>query len=171
MRLARVPALAFLVFVAGALGVACSNGTEPSGGGGGGGGGTTVDVSGTWNYTLDVTVANGVCAGEEFEDDPPPTGTGPEMGSATVVQSGTTVTATSFWGSDDGMTHDLTGTISGSTVTVTGTYPEDGGMTTRTLILTANTAVTMMTGVEEWTWTDGVDTCADGEATVTATKQ
>jgi hypothetical protein len=129
----------------------------------------TVDVSGSWNYRIDVTVANGVCAGEEDAD--------PSTDLVTIVAidpngDGTyDVTASGFLGDP---TAEITGTVTGVTqvgdqLTLTGSYPEDGGVTTTTHRLTIKSE-TRLEGTEDWSWTNGTESCPNGKADVVVTK-
>ncbi|HEX5817365.1 MAG TPA: hypothetical protein VFY20_00705 [Gemmatimonadales bacterium] len=124
-----------------------------------------IDLNGAWTFTVDVTVANGVCAGEE-NDDPVPFAV--DMVVVDPNGDGTyDVSVTGDFG-------DAGGTISGTVVGVpevgdqivlSGNIAEDGGTTTSTYTLTI-VSDTRLTGFEEWSWTGVGGTCPDGEATV-----
>jgi len=161
----RLKAVYTSVLLCLAVAASTSCGDNPAAPGNGGNGGA-LDVSGLWDYVLNVTVANGDCIGEEFEDND-----NPESDSALFIQVGSNVSALAFWGSDDGLLHELVGTRTGDVITIIGSYPEEGGTTTRRLILTVNSDGTSMAGFEEWDWSDGVEDCPDGEAIVTASRQ
>lgn len=129
----------------------------------------TVDLNGSWNYTVDVTVANGVCEGEENS----PASTYLVTIAAIDPNGDGTwdVTATGFL---DDPAATITGTVTsvtqvGDQITLSGSYPEDGGTTTTTHRLTIQSA-TRMTGTEDWSWTGGGGTCPDGKANITVVK-
>jgi len=121
----------------------------------------TIDLSGQWEFTMTVTNATGVCE--------------PETGQVathvlTAEQSGSSPTygfaLSGFHGDPDNR---LEGSLDfGVTnVEVGGSYPEDGGTTTSAhylLVYDENTLI----GREEWSWTDGVDSCPHGRADVLA---
>ena len=101
---------------------------------------------------------------------------GPEIGwlgvPVTITQTGTSVTASSQWGSDDVGPHVFNGTVSGNTLTINVTgYPEDGGITTATHTVVLQTDGTMF-GTENWEWTNPAipppNTCTGGTGTITA---
>ncbi len=123
------------------------------------------DLNGTWNYTIDVTAADGVCAGQE--NNPPST----DAITVTETQSGdpyvTNVTMSGFLGDPSKV---LTGTRTGSIITVSGSYPEDGGTTTTTHNLYA-TAESALVGEEIWSWSGPGGDCPNGRAYVTAIRQ
>ena len=103
---------------------------------------------GQWTVTENV---NGTACGE---------GNTVETYSASVVQSGTTMTVTAA-----GITR--SGSINGTTLTFTATYDEDGGTVTSsgTIVFNGNTA----SGSSNWTYTDNSLSCK-GSSTISATK-
>ena len=123
------------------------------------------DLNGTWNYTIDVTAADGVCAGDE--NDPPST----DAITVTETQSGdpyvTNVTMSGFLGDPSNV---LTGTRTGSIITVSGSFPEDGGTTTTTHNLYATGENTII-GEETWSWSGPGGDCPNGRANVSASRQ
>jgi hypothetical protein len=122
-------------------------------------------LNGNWSFTIDVTAADGVCAGEE--NSPPATDTI----TVTEAQSGdpyvTNVTMSGFLGNPSNV---LTGTRTGSIITVSGSYPEDGGTTTTTHNLYA-TGESALVGEEIWSWSGPGGDCPNGRADVTAVRQ
>jgi hypothetical protein len=109
---------------------------------------------GFWNLSIDVTVATGVCAGEE---DAPI-----EVTEALITEQGGVVTATGIWSSESGSVS-LTGVVAGSTITFGGSYAEDGGTTTTLYTLNPSS----MSGSEAWSWTGPGGSCPGSQSTVT----
>ena len=125
---------------------------EPDGTGG---------ITGQWTFLVDVTVATGVCAGEE---------TAPvDTSTVSVVQAGDSVSATGPWGSTSG-SETLRGIRSGNTVTFGGIYAEDGGTTTASHSLTITGDDEAMSGVENWSWNGPGGSCGGSQSNVTATR-
>lgn len=124
-----------------------------------------VGVSGAWSFTVDVTAADGVCAGEE--NAPPSTDT------ITITQTPTsdpnvfTIAMAGFLG-DPAIT--LNGTMTGANIVVAGSYPEDGGTTTSSHNLNV-TGPNTISGVETWSWIGPGGSCPNGLAEVTATRR
>jgi hypothetical protein len=130
-----------------------------------------VDLNGSWTFLVDVTVANGVCAGEEDATPEPfpvnfvvvdPNGDG----TYDVTVDG------DFGDTDAGGT--MSGTVTGvpevgDVIVLSGDVAEDGGITTSTYTLTVQSA-TRLTGTEEWSWTGTGGTCPDGQANVQVSK-
>jgi hypothetical protein len=141
------------------LGLACGSGDNPAD--------PNVDanVAGIWNWFI-VDVSSSC---------------GPELGwlgiPVTITQTGTSVTASSLWGSDVGGPYVFDGSVSGNTLTIDVTgYPEDGGTTTATHTVVLQTDGTMF-GTENWEWTNPAvlppdpNTCTGGVGTITALPQ
>jgi hypothetical protein len=130
-----------------------------------------VDLNGAWSFTVDVTQANGVCAGEENATPEPfavnmlvvdPNGDGTYD-----------VSVTGDFG-DTGGGGTISGTVNGvpevgDEIVLSGDIAEDGGTTTSTYTLTVASA-TRLTGVEDWSWTGPGGTCPDGRSTVVVAK-
>lgn len=114
------------------------------------------DFEGFWTLTVDVTEANGVCAGEELEP--------PSVRETLITQEGSTITATAMWTTESGSVS-LTGTRSDDQITFGGSYAEDGGTTTA--LYTLQIGEGTLDGVEAWSWTGPGGSCPDGRATVT----
>ncbi len=103
------------------------------------GGGDTLDVSGTWTVTENVSGC-----GETYTD----------SFTMTVTQDGTDLTVVTGDGT-------FSGSITGNTITWTGSYPEEGGTTTITsLSVTLDASGEGGTGTVEWSWSDGTETCS-----------
>lgn len=128
---------------------ACTSSSEPTEDG--------IPFEGFWRLTIDVTVATGICAGEE--DDPI------EVTDALITEEAGVVTATGIWSSESGSVS-LTGDRSGNTIRFGGSYAEDGGTTSTLYTLTV--AEGSLTGTEFWTW-NGPDgsSCPGSQSTVT----
>ena len=111
---------------------------------------------GFWNLSIDVTVATGVCAGEE---DAPI-----EVTEALITEQDGVVTATGIWSSESGSVS-LTGVVAGSTNTITfgGAYAEDGGTTTTLYTLNPSS----MSGSEAWSWNGPGGSCPGSQSIVT----
>ena len=118
-------------------------------------------LTGTWTFIIDVTVANGICAGEESAPH--------DTSQVSVVQVGDSVTATGPWGSTSG-SETLAGSRNGNVVILVGAYDEDGGTTVTTHTLNVTGADVGMNGTEDWEWFGPGGPCAGGRATVQATK-
>lgn len=126
----------------------------------GGGGGTTplpptVDLTGTWQVTEEITSAQGCDVVGEVS-----------TWTAEVVQSGNNITVTITAGDNVGAT--FTGIISGNTINWTGSYPTAGG-TTNVTGSNVTATDTTLSGTANWTWSDGYDSCS-GQTSVTGTK-
>jgi len=119
---------------------------------------SVLDVSGIWVLTVDVTVANGLCAGEENE--PPYTTT------ITIIQDGEFLSV-----EVEDSTETWQGALLGHAVGFEGTKEEDDGTTTAGFALIVNEDATRMEGVELWSWKGEFGDCPDGESTVTATRR
>lgn len=63
----------------------------------------------------------------------------------------------------------LSGVRTGSQVNLSGSYPEDGGTTSAEVSLTVSGDGYQLTGVSEWSWSDGDDVCS-GNTNVIATR-
>ncbi|MHC4093787.1 MAG: hypothetical protein ACYSVY_26530 [Planctomycetota bacterium] len=123
---------------------------------------TAMDLNGDWAFVVDVTEANGECAGNEAESAITTT--------ITVSQTGCTLTASGWL---DDASKSLSGRARGNTVTFSGNYVEDDGFTFPTYTLEV-ISPTGLEGMEDWYWDDrsrlGEVDCPDGVSTVTATK-
>ena len=81
----------------------------------------STDLTGTWQFEVDITVETGICAGN---NEPTWVATGQ------MVQNGNAVTATSDWNSLPGSgVHEFGGTLSGNQLVMDGSYPEGTGTT------------------------------------------
>jgi hypothetical protein len=123
------------------------------------------DIAGQWQWNLTVTVANGVCAGEEGVQ---PTYT------VQITQDGDVVTISGFLASSPSTSIcgniTLDNTIDKWVITFSGSYAEDGGTTTTNYRLVLNNTYDAMTGDEAWSWALGTLTCKDCKSTVVANK-
>ena len=155
--------IALLALCSTALLFACGdddNGNDPQ---------DPVELNGTWNFTVDVTVANGACEGEENNTVEP----------FPIEVTVTDANADGTWeivaaGFIDNPSSVIYGTFTGEPsigdeLVLGGTYPEDGGATTATYHLTLDSA-TRLTGTEDWSWTNGSSSCEGGESTVVVTR-
>ncbi|MEW8205772.1 MAG: hypothetical protein AB2746_06575, partial [Candidatus Thiodiazotropha taylori] len=126
----------------------------------GDGAGDLCELTGTWDFRTEVTVATGGCSGEVGISD---------NYTIDIDQNGQNITLSGFIGV---ATNVLQGSVDGSTLIYSGSYPEDGGTTTQErteLTIDWNPPISM-TGVEEWTWTDGKSICPSGnESEINAT--
>ena len=148
MRFRRIAAFPLLAALTLAL-PACGS-TEPGDSGDGS------DFEGLYRLIVDVTVANGVCAGEELEP--------LDTLSALITQDGTVVAATAEWTDESGAVT-LFGSRTGNQISFGGSYAEDGGTTTSQYTL--NIAPGSLNGTEGWSWTGAGGTCILGQSTVT----
>jgi hypothetical protein len=130
-----------------------------------------VDLNGTWEFTIDVTRANGVCEGEELDEPsvrPIVVTVAPAAGQPGKVL----VTMSGFLGDPANVASTVRDSVRlNSVVTVTGEWPEDGGETEATFAMQVR-ATDLMQGTEGWEWSrDGsaVD-CPDGLSDVRATR-
>jgi hypothetical protein len=122
--------------------------------------GADSNIADVWSVTVTVTVATGDCAGE--------TGPSPAV-PITITQTGSTLSAKGWLGLDSNVLTGSTGGDNGNVVTLSGTIPEEGGNTTITHIWTL-TSPNSMSGTEDWSWTDGVDSCPNSKSTVVCTR-
>jgi hypothetical protein len=129
----------------------------------------TVDLNGSWTFAVDVTVANGVCAGEENAP------VDPFAVSFLTVDpnaDGTyDVTVTGDFGDAGGS---IAGTVTGvpqtgDVIVLSGDIAEDGGTTRSTYTLTVKSA-TRLEGTEDWSWSGTGGTCTGGKSTVVVTR-
>lgn len=115
-------------------------------------------ITGTWSFALVVTVATGVCDGEEGDESTEP---------ITITQTGTAVTARGFLGVAN---NQLTGTFNSQNVLqLSGSYSEDGGITTTAYTLTRD-GPNQMTGTEAWNWVGAGGDCPGSASSVVATR-
>jgi hypothetical protein len=129
----------------------------------------TIDLNGAWTFTVDVTVANGVCAGEENAPVDPFA-----VNFLTIDPNGDgtyDVTVTGDFGDAGGS---ISGTVAGvpktgDVIVLTGDIAEDGGTTTSKYTLTVKSS-TRLEGSEDWSWSGAGGTCPDGKSTVVVTK-
>jgi hypothetical protein len=123
------------------------------------------NIAGTWLWNLEVTVANGACAGETRVQSPR---------NVQITQNGATVTMSGFLNSNPELT--ISGIVAFDQVSkwwivnISGEYDEDQGRTSATYILTLNNSYDVMTGEESWSWSGGGGTCPGGKSVVTANK-
>jgi hypothetical protein len=113
----------------------------------------TYDATGKWQYSESAGWTN--CPGEN--PDPSSSGLG------TITQTVNNV----VYVDEDGT---YTGTVNGATYTVSRSYPQDGGTVTEVYTITL-TSDTTGSGILEWTWTDGENSCNGGYNSVIITKQ
>ncbi len=133
--------------------------SSPAGPSGNTGQPTQTNIAGVWLFKVNVTAANGACAGES----------GLSTETITITQTGSAfpyAVAASGWIGQP--TSTISGSLTATGMVLSGSYPEDGGTTTTTHTLT-RTSLTTFTGTEAWSWTDGNGVCPNGAATVTAT--
>lgn len=120
------------------------------------------NISGTWDWHLTITVANGACAGEEGAESPR---------NIKITQNEKDVTMSGFLLSAPSTS--LSGEITFDSasdkwiVKFSGSYAEDGGTTTSNYTLVLNNSFDVMTGEENWDWNG---TCSGSKSTITATK-
>ena len=119
-----------------------------------------VDPAGVWIFGIVVTLANGICAGDEGESSAHP---------ITITKTGSAppyaVTASGFLGDPLNV---LTGTFDeNNRFVITGTYPEDGGTNSVRHDLVA-TSANRMEGVENWSWDGSSGTCTNSTSDVIA---
>jgi hypothetical protein len=115
----------------------------------------TLDVSGRWEFIVDVTAASGSCAGEENNI--------PKPKIITITQRGKALIVLGF-GTED--SSQWQGTITGDGVAFGGKRDEDGGVTTTEFTLTVNGSA--MRGKESWSWLGSGGSCPNGRSDVTA---
>ena len=122
--------------------------------------GDPVDPAGVWTFGTVVTLANGICAGDEGESSAHPititkTGSAPPYG----------ITASGFLGDPLNV---LTGTFDGNKrLVISGNYPEDGGTNSVLHDLVA-TSANRMEGYENWSWDGPSGTCTNSTSDVIA---
>ena len=114
------------------------------------------NLTGTWEFIVDVTAASGRCAGEEKEVPKPDT--------IKIVKTGTKLVVRGF-----GLTENdaWDGAATGGNVTFAGKRAEDGGITTAEFRLTL-VGATAMHGDEQWSWAGATGSCPNGRSDVTA---
>jgi hypothetical protein len=141
---------------------ACGNSDDPDE--------DVVDISGTWLFTIDVTVANGGCVGEE-NDDP-----GTDVITVTVEpaegQPGKVLVSMSgFLGVPENVASVVRDSVRlNSIVTVSGEWPEDGGTTVSSFTLQVKSA-NLMEGTEAWEFFfNGAKTCPNSASDVRAVR-
>lgn len=120
--------------------------------------GELADISGTWDMTLTSVSCSGNCAEEDKKD-------GVSRGVARISQTGTDLIVTGLNGTEP----EWTGTFDGTTATFTGTRDEVRGITIPTFTLTYDEATGMLTGLEDWTWSEG-SAAAEGHKSVSAVR-
>lgn len=122
----------------------------------------STDLTGTWQFEVDITVETGICAGNNE-----PTW----VATVQLDQNGNAVTATSDWNSIPGSgVHEFGGTLSGNRLVMDGSYPEGTGTTLALYQLTVSEDGNSMTGTETWTYIGDEGTCSDSMSEVTATR-
>lgn len=115
-----------------------------------------IDISGTWTFLIDVTEATGACDGEEGDRVDPDT--------VTIAQEGNVLTVTGLNGEDPAWV----GEILGNDVIFNGERNEDSGRTIASFIMTVDDAATVMSGIEEWTWSGPGGSCPGSLSEVSA---
>lgn len=144
---------------------ACGNSDDPSE--------AVVDISGTWDFTIDVTVANGGCEGEEIDgpDDPSTESIEVTVEPAAGQPGKVLVSMSGFLGDPANVASVVRDSVRlNSVVTVSGEWPEDGGTTVSSFTLTVKSA-DLMEGTEAWEfYFDGVKTCPNSASDVTAVR-
>ncbi|MCG7928723.1 MAG: thrombospondin type 3 repeat-containing protein [Candidatus Thiodiazotropha lotti] len=122
--------------------------------------GDLCDLTGEWDFRTEVTAATGDCRGEVGIAD---------NYTIDIDQEGQNVTLRGFLGV---ATNVLQGSVEGNTLLYSGSYPEHLGTTTQErteLTIDWNPPISM-SGVEQWSWTDGSSNCPSGnESAITAT--
>ncbi len=121
-----------------------------------------VDPAGLWSFGVLVTVATGVCQGEQGDFWSHP---------ITITKTGSSapyeVTASGFVGSPNAV---LTGTFDANNrLVISGSYPEDDGTTFPTHDLVA-TMPNRMEGTESWNWVGPGGECPGSSSSVVATR-
>ena len=123
------------------------------------------NIAGQWQWNLTVTVAKGVCAGEEGVQ-PPCT--------VQITQNGNDVTISGFLASNPSTS--LSGEITFDNaadkwiIKFSGRYSEDQGTTQSNYTLVLDNTFDKMTGDEEWDWIGGGQSCTGSKSTVVANK-
>jgi len=144
---------------------ACGNNDDPEQ--------DVVDISGVWEFTIDVTVAGGGCVGEEVDgpDDP-----STELITVTVEPAAgqpgrVLVSMSGFLGVPANVASVVRDSVRlNSIVTVSGEWPEDGGTTVSSFTLEVKSE-DLMEGTEAWEFFfDGAKTCPNSASDVTAVK-
>ena len=115
-----------------------------------------IDISGTWTFLIDVAEATGACDGEEGDRVDPDT--------VTIAQEGNVLTVTGLNGEDPAWV----GEILGNDVIFNGERNEDSGRTIASFIMTVDDAATVMSGIEEWTWSGPGGSCPGSLSEVSA---
>lgn len=141
---------------------ACGNSDDPDE--------DVVDISGTWAFTIDVTVANEGCAGEE-NDDPSTDVITVTVEPAEGQPGKVLVSMSGFLGDPANVASVVRDSVRlNSIVTVSGEWPEDGGITVSSFTLAVESA-NRMEGTEAWEFFfNGVKTCPNGASDVTAVR-
>lgn len=114
------------------------------------------DLTGIWNFHYTITAAGGVCSGDVGD-------VGDEI--IVVTQTGSDLILSGFVGDPGNV---LTGTVVVRDVNFSGVNAEDGGSTTTSYTGTATQNKMNLT--ETWSWTNGVNDCPGGQATILATR-
>lgn len=139
----------------GPTGVEVGTGGEPSDNDGGDSD-TTLDISGTWTFSV---TEDGTECGADFEES--------YVENYTIEQSGTDLTVIDYLGTE------FNGSLDGTSVDWSGTYAEDSGQTTNSVsanIFGVGDPVGLsIEGTGEWTYTDGDFSCS-GTTTYSAIK-
>lgn len=122
----------------------------------------STSLTGTWIFTVDITVETGICEGNNE-----PTW----QATLEFTQTGNDVTATGDWHSIPGSgPHEFGGTLSGNQLVLDGSYPEGTGTTLALYQLTVAPDGNSMTGTETWTYFGDEGTCDDSMSNVQATR-
>jgi hypothetical protein len=127
--------------------------------------GAIPSIGGVWTFTTTVIQSQGVCSDE--------------LGRVTtkeivVSQNTYEIIITNRYSSQNQLVGRLLPpdlSIAGSkwTLVFSGTLPESDGISTISLTLELTSATTM-TGIDNWTWTNGLTTCLDGKSSVTVSR-
>jgi len=118
------------------------------------------NIAGNWNLVITVTLATQDCTGEEGEYPAVP---------VTIIQNGSSLTVSGFLGDGSISLDGSIGGVNGNVVTIAGSFPEEGGTTTVTHTWSL-ISLTHMSGTEDWSWTDGQDSCPGSKSTVVLTR-
>ncbi|WP_024461978.1 hypothetical protein [Marinimicrobium sp. LS-A18] len=121
-----------------------------------GGSDTTIDLNGTWTFSVTEDATE---CGSDFEES--------YVENYTIEQSGTDLTVIDYLGTE------FSGTLDGTSVNWSGTYDEDNGQTTNSVSATINgvgdPVGLTIEGTGQWTYTEGDFSCS-GTTTYSAIK-
>ena len=115
------------------------------------------DIEGVWEFIVDVTETDGVCAGEEDET--------PGIDNITIRRvDGNTYAVTGFGSTPD---DEWSGGWDGDDFIFSGERDEDEGRTEARFIMRFTDGGALV-GEEDWSWRGASGTCSDGKSTVDA---